>query len=376
MNRILFVNIEGMISGAETSLLLMVKYLHNRVFVSVACPRESPLSRSLAAMSVDFHQIPSLPSCCYFSFIFLKYWLRASYRLIKIVVQTDPDIIHANSFYSAPISILAAFITRKKLILHARDLTNFGFFSKLCSWICTKVIASSHTIENTLIEQGVDPEKIEVVYNGVDNILFEQSFTNRKLFNATNHGVRNSFVFAHIAQFVPWKNHIMFLKAALYVAHKLPNVRFVLVGDDIFGRNLRYKNSVLNYARNSKIAKKISFLGWQENINDVWPEINCLVHTAAREPFGRVIIEAMAQKIPVIAVDSCGPSEIIQHGKTGILVQPDDIDSLSNAMSKVFQDDCFAGRLANAGYKHAVSHFTADKTAALIQEIYEEVLAV
>jgi len=150
----------------------------------------------------------------------------------------------------------------------------------------------------------------------------------------------------------------------------------MLVGDDIFGRDSNYKSSLLSYAENSTIAERVSFLGWQENMHEVWPKIDCLVHTAEREPFGRVIIEAMAHKIPVIAIGSCGPSEIIQEGKTGILVQPDDIEGLSEAMLKLAQDTQFASRLANAGYEHAISSFSADKTAALIQEIYEEVLAM
>ena len=375
MNRILFVHLEGMIGGAEASLLLLVKYLHRRFLINIACLCKSPLSKSMSSIPVTCYQLPSSPRCSYFSFSFVKYWLRASYHLIKIVVRTQPDIIHANSFYAALISVLIAFIMRKKLFIHARDLTNFGFLAKLFSWSCTKVVASSHSVEKKLIEQGVSPEKIEVVYNGVDNDLINQSRINRTSSNSINHHKQDSFVFAHIAQFAPWKNHIIFLKAALDVANNLPNARFVLIGDDIFGRNLKYKNSLISYARNSAIAERISFLGWQQNMNEVWPKIDCLVHTAEREPFGRVIIEAMANKIPVIAVNSCGPSEIIQNGKTGILVQAGDIVSLSNAMLKIFQDAYLASRLANAGYKHVVSNFTADKTALLIQEIYKKVLA-
>lgn len=375
MNRILFVNLEGVIGGAETSLLLMAKYLNSRFLISVACPGESPLSRSLDAIQVDSYKLPRPLRRAHLSLFSLRYWLKASYCLIRIALQTHPDVIHANSFFAAPVSILAALVTRKKLLLHARDLTNFRFFSKFCSWFCEKVIAVSHAVETALIEHGVNPDKIEVVYNGVDNVFFEQSGTSGMLFGPPSHDGKNSFVFAHIAQFVPWKNHIAFLEAASRVACDLPNARFVLIGDDIFGRDSNYKSSLLSYAKNSTIAERVSFLGWQENMYEVWPKIDCLVHTAEREPFGRVIIEAMANKIPVIAVDSCGPSEIIQDGKTGILVQAGDIKGLSEAMLRIAKDSHFASRLANAGYEHAISSFTADKTAALIQKIYGQVLA-
>jgi glycosyltransferase involved in cell wall biosynthesis len=375
MDRILFVNLEGVIGGAETSLLLMVKYLRSQFLISVACPAGSPLSRSLASIQVDSYDLPKPPHRACLSLFLLGYWLKTTYCLTRIALKANPDVIHANSFYAGPVSILAALVTRKKLLLHARDLTDFGFLSKFCSWFCEKVIAVSHVVENALIDQRVNPEKIEVVYNGVDNVLLDQCSENGILFSSSNFDEKSSFIFAHVAQFVPWKNHIAFLKAASRVARDLPNTRFILVGDDIFGRDSSYKSSLLSYAENSAIAERVSFLGWQESMNEVWSSINCLVHTAEREPFGRVIIEAMAHKIPVIAVGSCGPSEIIQEGKTGILVQPDDIEGLSEAMLKLAQNTQFANMLANAGHEHAISSFTADKTAALIQEIYEEVLA-
>jgi len=375
MNRILFVNLEGEISGAETSLLLMVKYLHSRFLISVACPGESPLSKSLAAIQVDSHKLPRPPHRACLSRLPLGYWLKTSYCLVRIALRTHPDMIHANSFYAAPVSILAALVAGKRLLLHARDLTGCRFFSKFCSWFCKKVVAVSHAVETALIYHGVNPDKIEVVYNGVDNLFFDQSGKNGILFSPTSHDGNGSFVFAHVAQFVPWKNHIAFLRAASCVAPSLPNARFMLIGDDIFGRDSNYKSGLLRYAENSTIAERISFLGWQENMHEVWPKIDCLVHTAEREPFGRVIIEAMANKIPVIAVDSCGPSEIIQDGKTGILVQAGDMKGLSEAMLRIAKDTHFASRLANAGYEHAISSFTADKTAALIQKIYGDVLA-
>lgn len=376
MTRILFVNLEGRIGGAETSLLLMVKHLHSQFLISVACPAGSPLSRALASIQIDSHKLPTPPNHAYSSLFSLVYWLKTSCDLVRIVLKANPDMIHANSFYAGAFSVLAALVTRKKLLLHARDLANLGFLSKFCSWFCEGVIAVSHAVKNALVKKGVNPDKVKVVYNGVDNTFFNQSDESEDLFSTLGRSKQYSFVFAHVGQFVPWKNHIAFLKAASHVASSLPNARFVLVGDDIFGRDSAYKSSLLSYAEDSTIAEKVSFLGWQENMDEVWPKINCLVHTAEREPFGRVIIEAMAHKIPVITVDSCGPSEIIQNGKTGILVQPNDIEGLSDTMLKIAQDIQFANKLATAGYEHVISNFTADKTAAHIQEIYREVLAM
>jgi glycosyltransferase involved in cell wall biosynthesis len=294
--------------------------------------------------------------------------------LIRITLKTNPDVIHANSFYAGVPAILTALVTRKKLLLHARDLTNFRFLSRFYGRFSQKIIAVSHAVRNDLIEKGIQPDKIKVIYNGVDNDSFSQSGA-RDSFDTSEYPGKAYFVFAHIGQSVPWKNHILFLRAASNVAKYLRDARFALVGANIFSRGTKYERSVFSYAKSSPIMDRIDFVGWQENMNEVWPQIDCLVHTAKQEPFGRVIIEAMAHRIPVIAVGTCGPSEIIQNNKTGILVPADNVEALSEAMCKVAQDRQFTGRLVNAAFEHTMSNFTADKTAAQIQEVYMELLA-
>jgi glycosyltransferase involved in cell wall biosynthesis len=107
---------------------------------------------------------------------------------------------------------------------------------------------------------------------------------------------------------------------------------------------------------------------------NTWRKIDCLVHTAVNEPFGRVIIEALAHKVCVIANDSCGPAEIIQDGKTGILLPSNNVESLSHSMLKIINDKALSERLKSAGYDHVITNFLAENTAANITEIYQEAL--
>lgn len=374
MVRILYVNLQGRIGGAENSLLLLIKDLRSQFVVIVACPAMTQLSRMLTSIQIGSYQLPEPPKRLS-AISALVYWLRTSLRMIKITFKTNPDVIHANSFYAGVPAILAALVTRKKLLLHARDLVNFRFLSKLYGRFSQQIIAVSNAVRDDLIEKGIRPDKIKVVYNGVDKDSFSQSGEAKDSFSTSRYPRKDSFVFAHIGQCVPWKNHILFLKATSNVAKYLHDARFALVGANIFSRGTKYERSVFSYAKSSPIAERIDFVGWQEDMNEVWPQIDCLVHTAEQEPFGRVIIEAMAHRIPVIAVGTCGPSEIIQDHKTGILVPADNVEALSEAMLNVAQDRQLTDRLVNAAFEHTISNFTADKTAAQIQEVYMELLA-
>lgn len=376
MNRILFVNLEGKIGGAESSLLLMVKYLKNKFDINVAAPKPSPLTAALGSLKVKSFDLLTPLNIPHRSFKSLQYWLNTTRELTKIIRTVQPDIIHANSFYAGLPSAIAVTITRKKLLLHARDIVNIRVVAGLYNSLCTKIIAISESVRNALIEAGIKSKKIIVVYNGADTSNLTQS-TETKASRQYLKGINeNSFVFANVGQFVPWKNHINFLKTASQVAETLPNSRFLLVGDDIFGRDSAYKESVVRYAENLPIADKIDFTGWQKDMEKVWPKIDCLVHTAEREPFGRVIIEAMANKIPVIAIDSNGPGELIDNGKTGILVGADNEQGLKDAMLKIACDTDYANMLAHQGFEHVISNFSAQKTAYQIEQIYSEILAV
>lgn len=361
--------------GAERSLLLAVRHLCGQFETGVACPAGSPLSARLSSVSTECYGLPGAPRCKYRSPRGVAYLLRAAFYMIKIVLKAHPDILHANSFYAGAVALPAAIITRRKLIVHARDLADFGFLSRLYNWLSRKVIAVSRSVRNSLIEQGMNSDRIEVIYNGVDEISLDRAQESGASFISSYPDAERAFVFGHVGQFVPWKKQIVFLEAASRVACDVNDVRFVLVGDDILGRDTEYKRAVLNHAANSEIAEKVSFPGWRDDMHEVWPEIDCLVHTADREPFGRVIVEAMAHKIPVIAVGACGPGEIIENNKTGILVQKDDIGELSEGMLRIAGDRDFAAGLAKAGYEHVMANFTAGKTAEKIRGVYEDALA-
>jgi len=367
MNSILFVNLEGRIGGAERSLLFLVKYLRKDFHIAVACPNPSPLARRLAEIKITSFNLPKPPSRFYSRGLFLIHILKTSFRLTKIVYKVKPVVLHGNSFYATVVLLFPAVLTRGKLVWHARDLTRFGLPSRLCGRFCERVIAVSNAVKDLLIKQGTKAGKIDIVHNGIearDSNLEAQTKPNDA-----------PIKFANVGQFVPWKKQDIFIKAACRFIQKGGDARFLLVGDDIFGRDCKYKAKLLSQIKNCEIAEKFNLLGWQENMDEVWRQINCLVHTAEREPFGRVIIEAMAHGVPVIAVDNCGPSEIIQNGKTGILVPVNDIGELSEAMLKIASDERFSRGLASAGYEQVVSRFSAEKIAVRIREIYEQILA-
>jgi len=183
------------------------------------------------------------------------------------------------------------------------------------------------------------------------------------------------FVFANIGQLVPWKKQSLFIDAARLFLNKNKNAHFLLVGEDIYQRNGKYQKSLMQKIKKEFPSKKITCLKWRDNLEKLWPRIDCLIHTAEKEPFGRVIIEAMAYNIIVVAANNAGPAEIIKNNKHGLLVQPDNPEKLSLAMAKIANNKRLATKMALAGKKHVLKKFSAKKTAEQIENLYQILFA-
>jgi len=362
--RVLYVNLESSIAGAEQSLLLFVHFAPKSLQISATCP-DGILSRKLNNSDIQTQQILLPPRRFNLAIIWFLYLLLVNIQILLISFRARPQIIHANNSKAVLASVLSRVFICNILIWHMRDLRCSRLLAGICGYLSTKVVAISNAVKNKLIDIGVRYESIEVIYNGITpyDSEIKEKFQN------------DSFLFANIGQFVPWKKQFLFIDVAEKFLQENCNANFVLIGDDIFGRDSRYKKELINRVKKSSFKQNIEIISWQDNLESLWSKIDCLVHTADTEPFGRVIIEAMAHSIPVIAAAAGGPAEIITDHKTGLLFEPNDIEDLLGAMKKIYQDSEFARNLATNGREHVLSNFQASKTAERIAKVYKELLA-
>jgi len=364
--RILCVNLEGSIAGAEQSLLLLVRFAPKTVQISAACPAGA-LTDKLSRLGVRTYRISSAPGKFNHLFMWIFYLAIVNLQLILIIIKAKPQIIHANSTKAVLAVVLAKTMTYKKLIWHMRDLRCSRLSGRVCSCLSSQIIAVSRTVKDKLIGLGVRAKSIEVIHNGIaiDDLPAE-------IRKSDPGGI---ITFANIGQLVPWKKQLFFIEAAERFLQDGLTAQFILIGDDIFGRDGRYEKELINRVGASHFASHITIIGWQDNLASYWAQIDCLVHTADTEPFGRVIIEAMAHGVPVVAAAGCGPAEIITNGRTGLLFAPNNVEELLKAMKRISRDREPAHNLAINARQHIVSNFQARQTAEKIIEVYEKLLA-
>jgi glycosyltransferase involved in cell wall biosynthesis len=167
-----------------------------------------------------------------------------------------------------------------------------------------------------------------------------------------------------------WKGQDVFVEAA---ARLLPRqrIRFVVVGGSVFGLEPEFLEALKQRIAAVGLGDRITFTGYRTDVPVLMAACDIVCHTSrSPEPFGMVIVEAMALGRPVIATRGGGPSEIIEPGESGILMDPENPEILAEAIRRLCDDPAERLRLGQNAAARVRSQFDIETTAAsLIREL-------
>lgn len=376
--RVLFVNHVSEIAGAERSLLDLLRRLDRARFdPQLAAPPGGPLLDEARELEVSVHELPLRRLRRHWNPLALVYqtghvWWRGR-RLGPLIDSENVDILHANSFTALA---YAWFGTPPEcpIVWHARDLRYPRTLARRMIGRATRVIATSQAVADRVTQICPAAEDVtQVIHNGVDLATFQQPHHGVDLRGELGLKPESKLV-GMVAQLVPWKGHDLFLDAAAELALARPDVEFLIVGADLFGEHARYRAELTDMIDELGMAGRVHFIGWRQDIANVLGALSVLMHPAEDEPFGRVVLEAMAVGTPVVALDAAGPREIITNGVDGVLLPvPTRPETIAAVVGQLLKDEALAARLVRGGREKA-GYFSAERTARLIASCYDEIL--
>ena len=375
--RVLYVNHTSQLGGAEQSLQALLRGLDRRLIEPmVVLPGPGPLAEQIGELGITVEFIPmkrvkrTRNPLRMLSYVFGL--LSASDRLGEVISQSPISLVHANTNLAAMYVHAAARRSGTPFIWHVRDLLSpSSLWTKLYRE-AAQVVAISHAVAQSLQLLG-DPGKVRVIYNGIDAEAVSPARVSGEEVRRELGLRKGDLLVGTVGQLVPWKRHDLFLKASAEIAQAIPHARFVAAGSDLFGDHPRYARALPAYAQRLELGDRVRFLGQRTDALEVIAALDLLLHPAEREPFGRVLIEAMALGKPVVAVNAAGPKEIVENGVTGLLVPPDDAQALAEAAVSVLSDRQRAARMGQAGRELVLREFPISKTISAIQDLYREV---
>lgn len=306
-------------------------------------------------------------------------------RLVNLIRKERIDIIHTHNVTSNFYGRLACLLSGRGYVIttiHA-DIYHehlSSFKSKLIGVIISRtdlfmtrlshrLLTISEHLRNKLIENGVKGEKIITILSGSVVNEVERAPLLRK--NNILTGVEigpDEKVIGTVGRLVPLKNHRMFIDAARKVLEKVLKVKFLIIGDGILLNDLK------SYVKSLNLTEQIIFMGWLNNLEDVYPLMDIYVTCPTSEGFGLTPLEAMRYSIPVIATMVGGLTEIITDGENGILVESNDVSCLADKIIYLLNDPSKSIDIGREGRRLLASKFSISRTADKIYEVYKSVL--
>jgi len=375
--RVLFINHVSQLGGAEHSLLALLQGLDRSLvepLVVLPCP--GPLAESIVGLGIPIEFIPMRRlrrSRNPFRMLsYIASVATASTRLAELISTQGIQVVHANTTTAQIYASSAPRRSGVPTIWHVRDLLPRSSIASSLLRDATRVIAISQAVAESL-GATADPAKVHVIHNGLDAEAISPTCVSGEKVRRELGSRKGELLVGMVGQLVSWKRHDLFLQAAAEIAKRSGNARFVVMGSDLFGDHRRYARALPSYAQRLELGDRVRFLGQRTDALEVIAALDLLLHPAEHEPFGRVLIEAMALGKPVIAVNAAGPKEIVENGVTGLLVPPDDAQALAEATVSLLTDARRATLMGQAGRERVVREFPISKTISAIQDLYREV---
>jgi len=284
----------------------------------------------------------------------------------EIIRKEKIDIVHARSRAPAWPAFFACRRTGTVFVTTCHGYYGKHFFSSVMGW-GKKVIVPGNVIGRHMMDDfGVPYERIRLVPRGVELSRFTYSAPDEKRKKVFNVGI--------IGRITPLKGHLFFIKGMAKLARLVPELKVWVVGDAPESK-AAYKEQLLLLTKRLGLWNCTSFLGTQKDIPALLSELDLLVlSTTTPEAFGRVIIEAQASGVPVVASKVGGVVDIIEDGVTGLLVPPSDPAAIALAAARIYRDPRLARRLSEAAYVKVKSKYTVENMAAGTLEVYNECL--
>ena len=318
-------------------------------------------------------------------------------QVVGLLSDEPPDVIHNHMYRAEIIGTRAALAlaeqgaTRPYVVstVHSSRVRSAADrrLVRTLTPSMDRLIAVSRSILAKLESEGRTTVPIELIYNGVDLERYEYQEACCTL--PEEYGFpEGSPMVGVVARLEPEKGHATLLEAWSRVLRRVPEARLLVIGEGSLRPTLEAQAESLGLlgepcsgdrcvgTRGARPGAKVLFTGLRDDVPAVTAALDVAVLPSYREAQGLAILEAMALRRPVVATAVGGVPEMIEDGRTGLLVAPRDAGALADAIARVLTDHPLADMLARAGHDMVHERFSVDGMARAVSAIYEEGVAV
>ncbi len=285
--------------------------------------------------------------------------LRGILDLRKILLREQIDVIQTHLSTASLNGGIAARLARIPSVSTVHGMSN-----KASYVFADHLIAVSRQAREHLIRQGVRPERISVVYNGIE---VPPTLPSRKSARQALGLPANAPVLGTVARITTLKGIRYGIEAMSLLVKDFPDLTYVILGDGDQAESMR------RLTANRQLENRIRFCGYQP---DVWPYLAAMdvfLFPSLKEAMGIALIESMAAGLPVVSTRVGGIPEVVTQA-TGVLVSPKDGGELAEATRRLLLAPELREELGAAGRRRVEQEFSAAAMASKTESVYEAVV--
>ncbi len=355
------------ISGAERHLLILLPALKaHGVDVSLILLEDptQPVDEMIAALTQTGVPVQRIP-------IYRHSDVRVIGRIRRALAELHPDIVHTHLIHADLYGTLAAKLAGARAIISSRH--NDDQFRRL--WPVRTLhrfywgtvsggIAISQAIRRFCIEvEGASPDKITTIYYGLPLQVVDRKQARPALLGELKLPSDTPLI-GMVCRLIEQKGVIYGLRAFARIAPQFPNAHLVIAGDGA------HRSTLESEAQRLGVRDRVHFLGWRSDSNRLMAALDLLLMPSLWEGFGLVMLEAMAQTVPIIGSAVSAIPEVIVDGETGRLVPPRDVAALAHALADLLSDDALRRHMGLLGQDRVETVFSVERMVTETLAVY------
>jgi glycosyltransferase involved in cell wall biosynthesis len=363
MVKVLLIIDDASVGGGQQHVLWLAERLDKEKFiVEVACEGTGYLAEQVTLRGLPFHPL-SMANAVNPVTLF---------HTLRIMRKAKPDIIHTHGGTAGLFGRLAGFLAGVKVLVHTYHGIHYlhydGWWIRtiykladrlLASLTSTVICVAKKDVELALRHGIAKTAKVEIVYNGIDIDRYQRP----KCQTGDGQAIVGTIGRLHVQ-----KGHRYLIEAAAKVVARDSNVRFRIIGEGELMTPLRQR------VRELQIEENVEFLGSRHDIPEQLATMDVFVLASIWEGMPIVLLEAMAARIPIVATNVDGVSELIVHRQTGFLVDPANATSLARGIETLLTDKTLAYTISANAYKKVNKEFSLQTMVTRIESVYERCL--
>lgn len=297
----------------------------------------------------------------------------SGFRIKKFCKIHKIDIIHAHTSHAHSAMLYAGLMgCAVKMVLHRRVsfpvkdrwLARLKYRSKMID----AIICISKDVRRVLEKTLPDDKRLVLIYDSINDsrfksIDYEKSFHERYKLPLSKYIVVNTSAISHE------KDYLTFVDTAETVLASDLDVVFLIAGEG------PERNSVEEYVKEKNLSKSIYFLGFVDDVRDVFKHASLLLMTSKKEGLGSAILEAFYHRVPVVATGAGGIPEIVRHEETGMIASISNSGEAARHVETVLSQPQLHGELSENGYRLVNEEFKSSRMAEETLAVYTKVLS-